>query len=48
MKKVEEAYSKVVWGQKSREPDDISGVGLYISSTEIEGNRVGMLQPKGM
>ncbi len=30
------------------EPDDIPGIGLYVSFTDTEGNRVGMLEPKGM
>jgi len=49
MKMVEEAGGKVLGGQsKSGEPDDIPGVGLYVSFTDTEGNRVGMLQPKKM
>ncbi len=48
MKMVEEAGGKVVGGQKEGEPDDIPGVGLYVSIIDTEGNRVGMLQPKGM
>ena len=48
MKKVADAGGKVLGGQKPGEPDDISGIGLYISFTDSEGNRVGMLQPKEM
>ncbi len=48
MKKVEEAGGKVLGGMKPGEPDDIPGVGLYVGFTDSEGNRVGMLQPKGM
>ncbi len=48
MKKVEEAGGKVLGGQTPGEPDDIPGVGLYASFIDTEGNRVGMLQPKGM
>lgn len=48
MKKVEEAGGKVIGGQKPGEPDDIPGVGLYASFIDTEGNRVGMIQPKGM
>ncbi|MFA6106270.1 MAG: VOC family protein [Patescibacteria group bacterium] len=49
MKMVEEAGGKVLGGQyKSGEPDDIPGVGLYVSFIDTEGNRVGMLEPKGM
>jgi predicted enzyme related to lactoylglutathione lyase len=33
---------------KPGEPDDIPGVGLYCSILDSEGNRVGMLEPKGM
>jgi 3-hydroxyisobutyrate dehydrogenase-like beta-hydroxyacid dehydrogenase len=35
-------------GMKPGEPDDIPGVGLYIAFTDTEGNRVSILQPKGM
>lgn len=45
MKKVGETGGKVLGGQKSGEPDDIPGVGLYASFIDTEGNRVGMLQP---
>ncbi len=48
MKKVVEAGGKVLGGQKPGEPDDIPGVGLYVAFIDIEGNRVGMLEPKGM
>ena len=48
MKKVEEAGGKVIGAQKHGEPDDIPGIGLYISFLDTEGNRVGMLEPKGM
>jgi predicted enzyme related to lactoylglutathione lyase len=49
MKKIEEAGGKVLGGmQKPGEPDDIPGVGLYISFLDTEGNRVSVLQPKGM
>jgi predicted enzyme related to lactoylglutathione lyase len=47
MKKVEEAGGQVLGGQKPGEPDDIPGVGLYVSFTDTEGNRVGMIQPVG-
>lgn len=47
MKKVEEAGGKVLGGQKPGEPDDIPGVGLYVSFVDTEGNRVGILQPAG-
>ena len=45
MKAVTDAGGKVLGGQKPGEPDDISGVGLYVSFLDTEGNRVGMLQP---
>jgi uncharacterized protein len=48
MKKVEEAGGKIIGGQHPGEPDDIPGIGLYISFFDTEGNRVGMLEPKGM
>ncbi len=47
MKKVEQAGGKIVGGmQNPGQPDDIPGVGLYISCIDTEGNRVSMLQPK--
>ena len=49
MKNVEKAGGKVLGGSfKAGEPDDIPGVGLYSAIIDTEGNRVGMLQPKGM
>jgi predicted enzyme related to lactoylglutathione lyase len=49
MKAVEKAGGKVLGGSyKAGEPDDIPGVGLYCAILDTEGNRVGMLQPKGM
>lgn len=45
MKDVAAAGGKVLGGQNPGEPDDIPGVGLYISIEDSEGNRVGMLQP---
>lgn len=47
MKRVEEAGGKIIGGRKSGEPDDIPGVGKYISFYDSEGNRVGMLEPSG-
>ena len=47
MKKVEEAGGKVLGGSfKAGEPDDIPGIGLYISFIDTEGNRVSLIQPK--
>jgi predicted enzyme related to lactoylglutathione lyase len=48
MKKVEEAGGKVLGGSKAGEPDDIPGIGLYISFLDTEGNQASLLQPKGM
>jgi predicted enzyme related to lactoylglutathione lyase len=53
MKKVVEAGGKILGamdqsGQQSMEPQDIPGVGLWISFQDSEGNRVSMLQPKTM
>ena len=49
MKDVEKAGGKIIGGgHKAGEPDDIPGVGLYIAISDSEGNRIGMLQPKGM
>lgn len=48
MKKIEDAGGKVLGGQKPGEPDDIPGVGLYVSFLDTEGNRVSLLQPKEM
>jgi predicted enzyme related to lactoylglutathione lyase len=48
MKKVTAAGGTVLGGQKPGEPDDIPGVGLYVSFLDTEGNRVGMLQPAPM
>lgn len=49
MKAVEKAGGKILGGSyKAGEPDDIPGVGLYCAFVDTEGNRVSMLQPKGM
>ena len=48
MQKVAAAGGQVLGGQRPGEPDDIPGIGLYCSIIDSEGNRVGMLQPKGM
>lgn len=48
MKNLTEAGGKVIGGSKPGEPDEIPGVGLYIAFTDTEGNRVSLLQPKGM
>ena len=49
MKKVTEAGGKVLGGAyKEGEPDDIPGVGLYVSLIDSEGNNDAMLQPAHM
>lgn len=49
MKKIKDAGGKVIGGHlQNGEPDEIPGVGLYASFTDTEGNRVSVLQPKGM
>ena len=48
MKKVTEAGGVIIGGQTPGEPDDIPGVGLYISFTDTEGNRVSIIEPRGM
>ncbi len=53
MKKVEAGGGKILGsmdekGQKSMEPMDIPGIGLWISFQDSEGNRVSMLQPNPM
>jgi uncharacterized protein len=45
MEKVEESGGTIIGASKGKEPDNIPGVGLYISIQDTEGNRVGMLQP---
>jgi predicted enzyme related to lactoylglutathione lyase len=53
IKKVEAAGGKILGGMDqsgnhTMEPQEIPGVGLWISFQDSEGNRVSMLQPKGM
>jgi hypothetical protein len=48
MKEVETAGGKILGGMKPGEPDDIPGIGLYLSFIDTEGNRVGMIQPAAM
>ncbi len=51
MERVKKSGGKLLGGgQKpgTEEPDDIPGVGLYMSFADSEGNRVGMLQPAPM
>jgi len=46
MEKVKEEGGVVLGGQGGPgEPDDIPGIGLYVSIIDTEGNRVGLLQP---
>lgn len=49
MQKVKDAGGKVIGGMKrDGTPDEIPGVGLFASIIDTEGNRVSLLQPKGM
>lgn len=49
MEKVKASGGTVLGGSKGNgEPDDIPGVGLYVSIIDTEGNRVSLLQPKSM
>jgi predicted enzyme related to lactoylglutathione lyase len=53
MKSVETAGGKILGGmgqdgQRTMEPQDIPGVGLWISVMDTEGNRFSILQPKSM
>jgi len=49
MKKVTDAGGTLFGGANNTgEPDEIPGVGLYVSFKDTEGNRASLLQPKGM
>jgi predicted enzyme related to lactoylglutathione lyase len=48
MKKVEEAGGTDIGGKTRGEPDNIPGIGLYVSFIDTEGNRTGMLEPVPM
>jgi len=53
MASVEKAGGKILGsmdqsGKQTNEPQDIPGVGLWISAMDTEGNRFSILQPKGM
>ena len=49
MKKVQKAGGKIVGGLgKTGEPDNIPGVGLYISIKDTEGNKASLIQPDNM
>lgn len=49
MKKVTEAGGTIRGSMKGpNEPEEIPGIGLYCSIADSEGNRVGLLEPKGM
>ena len=39
---------KAAGGKIPGEPVEITGIGQYVSFTDTEGNRVGMLEPKNM
>ena len=47
MEKVKAAGGQVSFTENG-EPMNIPGIGLYVGITDTEGNRVSMLQPKGM
>ena len=47
MEKVKAAGGTVSFTENG-EPMDIPGIGLYVGFTDTEGNRVSMLEPKGM
>ncbi len=47
MQKVKDAGGKILGSSQGMdEPDDIPGVGFYMSIEDPEGNRVALLQPK--
>jgi predicted enzyme related to lactoylglutathione lyase len=53
MKTIEKSGGKILGamsstGTQSMEPQEIPGVGLWISAMDTEGNRISVLQPKGM
>ena len=49
MQDVAAAGGKVIGGHlRNGEPDEIPGVGLFASIIDTEGNRISLLQPKGM
>ncbi len=49
MQKVKDSGGTVIGGQKKDgTPDEIPGIGLFASIIDTEGNRVSILEPKGM
>ena len=46
MKQVEVSGGKIIGASRGMEPDEIPGVGLYISVQDTEGNKISLLQPK--
>ena len=49
IKKIKDSGGQVIGGQKrDGTPDEIPGVGLYASFIDTEGNRMSILEPKGM
>ena len=53
MKDIEAAGGKILGsmgsdGKHTMEPQEIPGVGLWVSVMDTEGNRLSVLQPKGM
>lgn len=45
IEKIKGAGGTIVAGETHGEPVDIPGIGKYVSMTDTEGNRVGILQP---
>ena len=48
MKKVTEAGGTIIGASKGMEPDEIPGIGLYIAIQDTEGNKMSLLEPRGM
>jgi hypothetical protein len=48
MRRIAAAGGTLLNGQDPGQPDEIPGVGLYVSFLDTEGNRVGVLQPSAM
>jgi predicted enzyme related to lactoylglutathione lyase len=45
MKRVEAAGGTVLGGRKSSAPDEMPGLGLFVSIRDTEGNQVTLMQP---
>jgi predicted enzyme related to lactoylglutathione lyase len=48
MKQIEAAGGKVIGGQKTGEPDEVPGVGLFAAFTDPEGNLVSIYEDFGL